>query len=225
MDFRAPAAPTSSFLPSFIQLNTPFSPPNASGLARNRTLSIFVHPSSLAHSPAVFLLTNASCARRRGLFSANSASSSGSSARFSSEITTLTFRKFNSSRNSFGENEACATPRRPITDTARTGWARSTSSACSQISVPASASASRNNTRAQSMATFPTPITATCASPSRLRKASTTAACVALCGPCSGSPLNHATNSLAPSTPRCSPSPGTSKRLSPLVPHASTTPW
>ena len=56
--------------------------------------------------------------------------------------------------------DACATPRRPINDTDDPGCARNVSNACAQISVSASASASFNNALAQSIATFPTPITA-----------------------------------------------------------------
>ena len=227
MDFRAPAGPTSSFLPSFIQRNAPsLSPPNSSGLARKRTCKVFLHPpSSRRHSPASLRFVNASYARRLGRLRVNSSSSSGASASVSSDISTRTSGKFNSSRSSFGVKDACATPRRPINDTDDTGCARNVSNACAQISVSASASASFNNTLAQSIATFPTPITATCAFAPPFSNASRTRACVSLSGPCAGSPLNHATNSLALNTPLRVSSPGTSNRRSPLAPHANTTPW
>mmetsp|Transcript_13571 Transcript_13571/g.57038 ORF Transcript_13571/g.57038 Transcript_13571/m.57038 type:complete len:428 (+) Transcript_13571:914-2197(+) len=265
---RFPGGPESSFISKITDPSDVASSSRATnfdGDRRKRTessfLFLFFRPTPIDSSaspfwsisfvsfPLAFLFSIASRARRRGRLASRSASSKSVTA--SSYTRTSTSGRFRSSRSSFGENAACATPRLPMSATFFTAERSSVCNAAAHMSVSRKSLTSRNKTRAQSSATLPNPkITAVGASffgSSCVHASSDTSRCrvrqavisscnetffaprdfeVSTSSPCaSGSPLNHPTNRRAEMAPRSVSSPGTSRVRSPVAPYASTTAW
>mmetsp|Transcript_14894 Transcript_14894/g.53593 ORF Transcript_14894/g.53593 Transcript_14894/m.53593 type:complete len:355 (+) Transcript_14894:354-1418(+) len=237
---RDPDAPSSAFARSVtltlgvdgdiggVPSGSPVSLSNRVGLRRNLITSSFVGRSDVASAAAVFAAAFATASRARRLGRDASMSFASSSPKPSTcpggSTRTRTFGRLSSSRSSFGENAACATPLRPIITTRSTPLPLNAPNASPATSVDARSSASLSSIRAQSSATFPSPKThAVCpntilAPTGSLPVAPSVAAHLA-------SPLYQPTNSLAPYTPGVVSSPGTPNRLSPSAPCARIIAW
>ena len=168
---------------------------------RNVFFFFFLPSTSPSVATAFFAFSKTSNALRLGLDAF--ISSTSSSATSKSSIWTSKFGNPMTSLNSFGENFACATLRRPIIVTDFTFAFSKASNACDAMSVSFNSSVERNKILAQSKATFPTP-TITTFVPFFLRcNLSTISSCISLflIGAADGNPLNQFTNCLAPYTP------------------------